>query len=88
MKLFINVYERRRDLHRRLHGEAQPVGLPRLMVRVLSQDHDFYFGERRERERVEDVIRRRVDFLCLVLVLYGLIQFSVIRLFEFPAHRG
>ena len=47
--------------------------LPRLVVRVLSQDHDFYFGERRERERVEDVIRRRVDFLSLVLALYGLV---------------
>ena len=54
------------------------------MIRVLSQDHDFYFGERRERERVEDVIRRRVDLLCLVLVLYGLIQFSVIRLLNSP----
>ena len=43
MKFLIDIDQGRRDLHRRLYGKAQSMRLPRLVVRVLSKDHYFYF---------------------------------------------
>ena len=42
VQLLVDVHQGRWDLHIRLHGEAQTVGLTYVVVRVLSQNYHFY----------------------------------------------
>ena len=39
LPLLVDVNQRRRQLHPRAHRESQSVGLPRLVVGVLAQNH-------------------------------------------------
>ena len=43
------------------HGEAEPHRLPGAVVGVLAEDHDAHVVERRQRERVEDAVGRRIE---------------------------
>ena len=69
LELFIDVHQRRRRRHARLHREAQTVGLARAVVRVLAEDHHLDLVQRRRVERVENHRARRIDFLAGRLLL-------------------
>ena len=55
-QLLVDVDQRRRDAHPALHREAQPVGLPRAVVRILAEDHHLGVGVRREVQRGEHLV--------------------------------
>ena len=59
-QLLVDVDERRRDAHPAVDREAQPVGLLRAVVRILAEDHHLGVGVRREVERGEHLVVRRV----------------------------
>lgn len=59
--LFINILQRGWHCHLFWHGEAEAVGLPRAVIRILAQDDHLYLVEGAELEGVKDEFRRRVD---------------------------
>ncbi len=84
MKLLVNVDKGgRQRLLRWQHGKTQAVCLPRLVVRILSQDHHLHLCERCQMQCVENILRRRIDNLCLILPLYKGIKLTIIGLPEF-----
>ena len=56
--------------------------LIRLVVGVLPQNHDADLFKRRQRQRLENPIRRRVYRLRPVFLFYKVIQLRIIRLFK------
>jgi uracil-DNA glycosylase len=61
LELLVDVDQRRRHLHPVGHREAQPVRLPRPVVRVLPEDDDLDLIERGQLERAQPLAARRVD---------------------------
>ena len=80
--LLEDVLQRRREHHPVLHREAQPVGLSRLVVRVLSDDHHFRLVEWAEVEGVENEFARRVAGAGLVFLSDGFCQLSEVGLLK------
>ena len=68
MQLLEDVDQRGRELYAGLHRETESVGLPRLVVRVLPENHHLHLVKRREVEGVENLRTGRKDgkllFLC------------------------
>ena len=82
-QLFIDIDQRRRCRHARLHREAQAMGLTRAVVRVLTEDDDFHLVQRRGVQRVENQWARRIDFLAgCPLLLQKVAQLCHVRLVE------
>ncbi len=69
LDLLVDVLQRRRHRHARLHGKAQPVRLAEAVVRVLAEDHHLHRVERRGIERGEDLRPRRKDARALALAI-------------------
>ena len=68
VKLAVNVDQRRRN-HRllRQNGKAKAMGLLRLMIRILSQNHNLHMFQRRQMKRIENILCRRINGLRLIL---------------------
>ena len=77
-----DVLQRRGEGHAGLHGEAQPMGLSRLMVGVLADDDHLHLVEGTEVEGIEDETGRRVAAHGLVLLTHGLGQLCEIGLLK------
>src|SRR3989344_5206651 len=73
-KFLKNVLKRWRQRHSLAHRKAKSVSLPRAVVRVLSENHDLHFIERRELKSSENVLRCRIDNSVLVLTFHELPQ--------------
>ena len=82
LQLLVDVDQRRRDGHASAHGEAQPVGLARSVVRVLAEDHHLRLGVRREVERGEHLVVGRVHRVVLALGGDERLQVGPVRLGE------
>ena len=57
----MDVLQRRRRAHAGGNREAEPHRLAGAVVGILAEDHDAHVVERRQRERVEDAVGRRVE---------------------------
>ena len=77
------VLQRRRKRHTIVHGEAQPVGLPRLMLGVLPYYHHLNLVERTEIEGVEDEPSGRITLVLPVFLSHEIGEVGEIRLFKF-----
>src|SRR4051812_1497406 len=87
-QLGVDVDERRRYGDAVLHREAQAVRLARPVVRVLTEEHHASGLERRQVQRSEDLIWRRVDGVTLTLRGDELLELAPVRLVELGAeHR-
>ena len=83
-QLFVDVDQRWRRRHTRLHREAQAMRLIRSVIRVLAKDDHFHVIQRRGVQRIEDQWPGRIDFLAgRVLLTQKLAQLSHVGLFEF-----
>ena len=71
VKLLVDIYEGRRDLNSRLHGKRESVSLPRLVVRVLSQNDHLHLIQRCKMEGIKNVPCRRIYCRRPVLLIYG-----------------
>ena len=60
-QLLVDVDERGRQFDAGLDGEAESMRLARIVVGVLSQNHDLDLVERRTVERLEDEASWRID---------------------------
>ena len=69
VKLLINIDKRRRNVHSRPYGKAEPVCLPLSVIRILSQYHHLHLMKRRQVERIENVVRRRENLPRPVLLV-------------------
>ncbi len=87
LQLRQDIAQRRRQLHARLHGKGQPVGLPRLVIRVLPQDHDPHRLRRCEPEGGEQRLPRRIDRGRGIGRVHPLCERPPVRLFEFPLQK-
>ena len=58
--LLDDIHQRRRHLHSLRDTEAESMRLPRLMIRVLSQNHHLHLVERGAVEGGEDVATLRI----------------------------
>ena len=88
LQLLVDVDQRRRQGDAVAHREAQPVGLPRAVVRVLAEDDDAGVGVRREVQGGEHLVRRRVDAVVLAFGAHERLQLRPVRLGELgPQHR-
>ena len=81
----MDVGERGRDPDTTLHREAQSVGLARPVVRILSEDQHACVGVRRQVERGEDLIVRRVHRVALALLGDERLQLLPVGLVELAA---
>ena len=87
MQLLIDVHEGWRDGHLRLHRKAEPMGLSRLVVRILSEDHHLHLFQRSEGKSIENILCRRIDRLRFIFLIDGMIQLFIVRLAEFRLQR-
>ncbi|MCY1536697.1 hypothetical protein D9M68_721620 [compost metagenome] len=69
LEFLVDVLQRRRRRHARLHREAQAVGLARTVVGILADDDHFHLLQRRGVQRIEDQRSRREDHLAGGLLL-------------------
>ena len=89
LELFIDIHQRRRRFHPRLHREAQTMGLAGPVVRVLADYHHFGLRQRRGIQRIEDQRTRRINLLaCGLLAAQKIPQLTHIGLLEFCMQRG
>lgn len=80
------VDKRRRKRHAIVHREAQPVGLPRLMVRVLAYYHNLNLAERAKVEGVEDEPSWGITRGAFVFVAHKFDKVGEIRFLELLAY--
>ena len=83
--LLEDILQRGRKGHTVLYREAQPVGLARLVVRVLPENDHLHLLKRTEVEGIEDEPPRRIACRRGVLLPDGCRQLLEIRLAELTA---
>ena len=69
MEFLVNIDEGRRRRAARADGKTHSVGLAFPVVRILSQYDHTNISERRFMQRIEQILRRRVNRIGPVLVL-------------------
>ena len=84
-QFFENILQRRRCRHPRLHREAEAVRLPRPVIRVLPEDDDLHCLVRRRMQRIENIVRSRVDRLRPVFLLEKFPEPQIVRQLELIA---
>ncbi|VFS33366.1 Uncharacterised protein [Yokenella regensburgei] len=61
LKLFIHIEQRGWGSDTWLYGKRQPVRLVWAVIRILTQDNDFYLTQFRITKRVKHIFLRRVN---------------------------
>ncbi|MNP58571.1 hypothetical protein D3C76_1534960 [compost metagenome] len=64
LQFLVDIDQRRRRGHARLHRETQAMGLARTVVWVLAKNDYFHLVQRCRVERIEDQRPWRVDLLA------------------------
>ena len=82
--LLENVLQGGRERHSVAYGEAEPVGLARLVVRVLADDYHLHVVERTEVEGVEYLAAWRETGVVEVFLPDESCQVDEVLLLEFP----
>ena len=89
LELFVDVHQRRRRFHPRLHGKAQAMGLTLAVIRVLANHHYLDLSQRRGVERIEYQRTRRINLLaCGFLGPQKVTQLAHIGLLELFMQSG
>ena len=83
LQLRENIPQRRRQLHAGFYRKRQSIGLSRLMIRILSQDHDPHRLRRRKPERGKQRLARRINCLPRIRLVHPLRERRPVRLFKF-----
>ena len=78
MKLFVDIYKRRRCRTAGPHREAHAVGLSLAVIGILSQDHNTDTAERSLMEGIEKILSGRIYRIGPVFILYKGKKVSVI----------
>ena len=78
--LLVDVLQRWRLVRPLPHRERQAHGLAGLVVRILTHDDDLDLAKRRQAERVEDLVHRRIDGMRPVFALQERPQLQIVRL--------
>ena len=82
LNLLKNIAQRRRKWHAIVDRKAQAMRLLRLVIRVLSDEHHLYFGQRTEIKSIEDECARGIASSLCILRLYKLNQLFKIGFVE------
>ena len=64
VQFFENILQRWRFRHAVAYGKAEAMCLTRAMIGILTQNNHFYLVKRGQREGVENLAARRVDFFA------------------------
>ena len=81
--LLEDILQRGRKLHTVLHREAQPVGLSRFVIRVLSDNHHLHAVERTQVEGIEYQGAWRIARACRIFLTHSTRQSCEVRLLKF-----
>ena len=68
MNFLENILQGGRDSHPGLDRETEPMGLALSVIRVLAENNDLYFPQRRMREGIENILTRGKDTLALLFL--------------------
>ncbi len=82
VEFLVDIIQRRRYGYTLAHRETEPLRLPDLMVRVLSDDDHTYLVERAYIKRTEDLCSRREALPCAVGLTHKLREQLEVRFVE------
>ena len=81
-QFLIDILQRRRQFYTPAHRKSQPVCLPRLMIRVLPENHGAHARGRSPLERRKKLLRGRIHCPAFIRRAEPLLQGAPIRLLQ------
>ena len=81
-QFLIDILQRRRQFYTPAHRKSQPVCLPRLMIRVLPENHGAHARGRGPLERRKKLLRGRIHRPAFIRRAEPLLQGAPVRLLK------